>query len=226
MAWLNVEATAGQLISDAASRRKLLETAHMRVILATMLVIGVLSPAHAQQDCRTDIVESTPLERFEFRNDGATVLDHWTRLEWKRCPEGTVYLSNATPSVYGDDGCAPLGVAFTWKGALLRAEAINTAVGQISPNGLPGEGGYAGEFDWRVPNIKELESIVELRCAAPAFNLDVFPLVAFDGEGSRYLSSTPYSSTPGIAWKLDAVHGGVLTGGSGSASSVRLVRGP
>jgi len=78
----------------------------------------------------------------------------------------------------------------------------------LTPNGLPGLGGYTGLQDWRAPNIKELASIAELACREPALDLELFP-----GPPSvlHTLSSTagPTPANAGLAnqlwvlWTLD-----------------------
>lgn len=72
--------------------------------------------------------------------------------------------------------------------------------------------------EWRLPNIKELRSIVERACTSPNVNLDVFP----NTTKSLYWSSSPY--TDYYSWRVN------FDGGSGYVSYksyrayVRLVR--
>lgn len=74
---------------------------------------------------------------------------------------------------------------------------------------------------WRLPNIKELMSIVELACAFPAINLTVFP----DTPRKGYWSSSPYASHSSFAWNVHLNMGGNYPANkSGSSMYVRLVR--
>ena len=55
---------------------------------------------------------------------------------------------------------------------------------------------YAGRSDWRLPNIKELASIVEQACYDPAVDLGVFP-----GAPSYWFwSSSPNANDASNAW--------------------------
>ncbi len=101
------------------------------------------------QTCKPDIPASTPNWQLTDHGNG-TVTDIKTGLMWKKCLEG---LSGSA--------CTSGSVSlFTWQQALAQ----------------PGNNsGFAGYNDWRLPNIKELNSIVEEKCHAPAINLNRFP---------------------------------------------------
>jgi len=56
----------------------------------------------------------------------------------------------------------------------------------------------ASQTGWRLPNIKELASIVELKCVDPAINLAVFP----NTPSSGVWSGSPYAGYSGSAWHV------------------------
>jgi hypothetical protein len=110
--------------------------------------------AHAQQTCISKIVADTPSTRFVANADG-TVTDPTTKLMWKKCPEGQT-----------GNGCGGGTLTtFDWNQALNAAAASS----------------FAGYTDWRAPDIKELHSIVERKCASPAINLVIFPATPTSG---------------------------------------------
>ena len=147
----------------------------------------------------TAIVSSTPSRYFSVHDDG-TVTHYTTGLMWMQCSLGQNSL---------DGNCVGLATRFTWKQALQEANDSN----------------HAGYSDWRLPNKKELVSIVEERCYRPAINTKIFPNTSF----GFYWSSTPVSSRATSAWFVN-FSDGIVTGGTKSSSNpyfnsrVRLVR--
>jgi hypothetical protein len=169
-------------------------------ILVLLLWIALTHPGEsaAAQICQpASIPASTPTSRFTDSGDG-TVTDTVTGLMWKRCAEGQSW-----------DGvtCAGSAPAMTWHGALQAAESAT----------------FASHGDWRLPNIKELGSIVERQCVDPAINLAVFPAA----PSSHFWSGSPYAGDSYSAWGVYFYYGyGNGSGkGYGFSSYVRLVRG-
>ncbi len=158
-----------------------------------LLLAVAMAPALAQT-CRDDIPASAPDSRFTANGDG-TVTDRATGLIWKQCAEG----------LSGADCLTGSATNFTWQQALQHAEA---AV-------------FAGSSLWRLPNKKELASLVEQRCYAPAINSRFFP----NTPSSWFWSSSPYAGYSYDAWVVYFANGDVYGSYKRSSDEVRLVRG-
>jgi hypothetical protein len=158
-------------------------------------------PAHALATCQAGMTLTRPDDRYTDNGDG-TVTDVVTGLMWKRCVEGMTW-NGATCT--GD-----VNVNFTWAGAIGRAASVAAA-------------GFAGHTDWRLPNQKELLSLVEWACQHPAINPTAFPAT----PDEEYWTSTPGEvSSPGDARTVRFWDGSDLVTGKGIFNWVRLVRTP
>ncbi|WP_157694158.1 DUF1566 domain-containing protein, partial [Hydrogenophaga crassostreae] len=119
------------------------------------------------------------------------VNDAWTGLQWRRCEQG---------KVWGGGACTGTVSAFTHEQALVHAQVHS---------------------DWRMPNIKELTSLVDLGVSSGA-RIDH---AAFPGAGTgETWSSSPEVRFGGGAWALSSGGGYVGSSGRGNVHVVRLVR--
>ena len=135
-----------------------------------------------------------------------TVSDEKTELMWKRCSEG---LSGTTCS-------GKLGW-YTWESALQQATAVNRV-------------GFGGYSDWRLPTIKELQSILEkqnppkpgahrIGFPKPKIDTRAFPRTA----NVWYWSASTWPDDRAYAWAV-YFGGYTLAGPKDEAYCVRLVR--
>lgn len=149
----------------------------------------------AQQCVHPDLTEITPTSRYIFGGSG-TVTDKKTGLMWKRCLEGQIFSDNGTTNNYVDDLCIDgEKLYFIWDKALTLAQDNNANK-------------YAGHNNWRVPNIKELVSIIEY-CNSTARNTEVFL-----GETYSYYpfwSSSPIADSSGQNAGVWGTQGGKVT---------------
>ena len=169
---------------------------------ALACLLALLAPMTSfAQSCKPEsIPATTPTSQFIDHGDG-TVTDTKTGLMWKRCTEG---------QVWNDSTCNDTSESvtfFTWQGALQQAQAMNST------------GGFAGQVDWRVPNPKELTSLLEDQCFEPAINITVFPTT----HTLLYWSSSSSVNDSNFAWSM--ADDGVFWSLKSSNLRVRLVRG-
>lgn len=173
----------------------------VKAAVFTLVALLMLPGIGFTQTCSTTtIIASTPTSQFTAHDNG-TITDNKTGLTWKRCSEGQTWTGVT---------CAGTTASYTWQNALKQAQTLNAG------------GGYAGNTDWRVPNVKELLSIVESQCLLPTTNLTVFPN---SPSNSVYWSSSSYLTDTTQAWFVAFNYGGVASMLKSYGYWVRLVRG-
>jgi Protein of unknown function (DUF1566) len=93
------------------------------------------------------------------------------------------------------------------------AEATGVWIAAINAANL------GGHNDWRIPNVKELQSIVDYSRIGPAAN------VLGSTAAEFYWSSTSHAGSSSFAWFVNFFGGDVSLGGKGASLRVRAVRG-
>ncbi len=107
--------------------------------------------------------------RFVDNGDG-TVTDNCTGLMWQK----------DTADV-NDDGQSTDQDYLSWCDALAYCESLS----------------FAGHDDWRLPNVRELQSIVDYGCFSPTID------PVFGALLSTYWASTSFAVFPGSAWLVN-----------------------
>lgn len=119
------------------------------------------------------------------------VIDALTGLQWRRCLEGTVWNGST---------CTGTAGSFSQEQALVHAR---------------------NQSGWRLPNIKELGSIVDrTRTSSPRIDVTAFPAL---GETAAW-SSTPLVANTAGAWAVGFTTGAVGYTSRTDLTGVRLVR--
>jgi len=153
----------------------------------------------AEQVCDGES-ETSPTSQFQLvSTDDEFVTDTLTGLAWARCVVGQTWDGQSK-------SCSGEPLRLTWQQALQQSASFNAD----------------NRTDWRLPNIKELVSIVERKCVEPAKNLAIFP----NAPDDRYWSSTPNTSAAalGEAWAVGFYNGRIDSKDKLSDFYVRMVR--
>lgn len=74
--------------------------------------------------------------------------------------------------------------------------------------------------DWRLPNIRELSTLVEPQCAGPAVNSEIFP----NTPATHVWSSSPYNFYTHYSWYVDFANGAPTYDLRTALKNIRLVR--
>ncbi len=132
---------------------------------------------------------------FVINNTGDEVTDSKTGLIWKRCSEGQTWTGTT---------CSGILLTFTHEQALARATL------------------QSGVTGWRLPNVKELFSIVDRTRSNPAIDTTIFPAT---NTNHNLWSSTPLVSSSLVAARyVSFVEGHVSDQQRSVGFNVRLVR--
>ena len=113
-------------------------------------------------------INTTKPNGIYINHGNGTVTDQETGLMWMRCSLGQSGTSCTGSAVVYD----------TWKSALEAALSANSGSGTF------------GYTDWRLPNVAELDSLVEVSCFDPAINASIFPNTMHDVNDHWYWSSS------------------------------------
>ncbi|HMY00847.1 MAG TPA: DUF1566 domain-containing protein [Agitococcus sp.] len=112
-----------------------------------IVLLSVADYSYAQSNlCNSRMSRTAPDTRYQILSNGYEVIDKKTNLIWQRCSLGQTF--------NGQD-CVGSATAHTW------SKALQIAQGQ-------GNG-------WRLPNVKELSSLIEEACEKPSINIGIFP---------------------------------------------------
>ena len=148
--------------------------------------------------CLVSILPTVVLAQpFVISPDGGEVTDQKTGLIWRRCAEGMTYSGNT---------CTGTARLFT------DQEAVAHGIAQASSTGIA----------WRLPNVRELASIVDKSLRNPSIDAVAFPAT----PSHWFWTSTPFVDVNYVgAWLVSFDNGFVLSYRfSGFGYYVRLVR--
>ena len=169
-------------------------------LLLTSCLLIYSSQTLAEQACDGTSI-TTDDETFVLSEDEPSMVIHSsTELVWARCSVGQEWNED-------NASCDGLPVRLTWQEALNQAQVYE----------------LENKTDWRLPNIKELASIVERNCVSPAFNLIIF---ANTPENNSFWSSSPNTALGkgDEAWSVSSSNGRLDSREKHQNYYVRMVR--
>ena len=150
------------------------------------------------QECLETSIQKNEINKRLIDNKNGTITDSNTLLMWGKCSYGQT----------GNNCSEGNAMRFDWRQSLnVVSEANNN--------------NFLGFNDWRLPNIKELLSITNLRCAFPSISDEKFP----NTQNDDYWSSSSSPVYNDYAYSVN-FSGSIYPGGmlKNTKSYVRLVR--
>lgn len=149
-------------------------------------------------ECDPSVPQSAAHKLTPAADSSALVDDTHTGLTWMRCSLGQTWQEDLQT-------CINTANKMNWKEALQTALAYE----------------FAGYSNWRLPNKKELASIIEYSCVEPAIDSDIFP----NTDNGTYWTSTPNPISSAFSvWAVFFYDGSFSNGMADEELAVRLVR--
>jgi uncharacterized protein DUF1566/Calx-beta domain-containing protein len=164
------------------------------------------TPLDDEDEAALQLCDAQPdFARFAPNDDVSAITDRYTGLIWQRCPVGYTLNLSGTPDDLSDDRCASSSdPRSTWRAAL-QSSVANAS---------------NGADVWRLPNVKELQSIVESSCTLPAIDTAIFPPT----QHTQFWSGTPTPADGGSAETVDFAFGESRSLAQTAIAAARLVR--
>ncbi len=131
------------------------------------ILMALTATLSLAQTCNPNIAREATDSRYQLLNSDTEVKDTQTGVIWQRCSLG---------QTWSGTNCTGTAATYNWANALQTAKNMGN--------------------DWRVPNIKELGSLVEEACYSAAINETFFP----NTVSSSYWSSSSVANYSGYAW--------------------------
>lgn len=124
----------------------------------------------AHADCSSITPHTISADRYSLLNNGSEVLDKQTKLIWQRCLDGQAWSGSQ---------CTGTPSSKVWRSALISAKDTTL---------------------WRIPNVKELESLTEYAChpMLDVVFVDINPKINY-----ATWTSTPNSHNAQEAWVVN-----------------------
>lgn len=139
--------------------------------LASSVLLSTSVSANTSATCMFDTIKASTEVQQYFDNKDGSILDVVTGITWSACLYGQTF-DKESQSCTGSP--VPLG-------------SFSEAIAAQFDFSLSGNASESSE--WRLPNIKELATLVEYACIEPAMRNDIF---------SSAPSSPLWSNTPNI----------------------------
>lgn len=136
--------------------------------------------------------------RFVPSASGEEVTDTQTGLIWRRCSEGQIWSGRSS-------ACSGSYALYNWSNALAHAKSTADSTGVA----------------WRLPNVKELSTLVHRGSISPAIDSSVFPNTPLT---NYFWTSTAYAGGASNAWYVFFDDGNVQYYYRSNKGAVRLVR--
>lgn len=146
----------------------------MKKLIFVTIALSVAS--FAAQQCDSSIRKTTPDIRFVKDDVKGIAYDTYTGLKWYRCPLGKFWNKDKKT-------CAGTNEKNTFGTALVKVKDFN-----LDPKNT------TSIQTWRIPNAKEMSSILEDACLKPALNQNIF-VNFIQGEGhevENYMWTSTY----------------------------------